>query len=187
MKILKSNKGFSLVELMIVVAIIGILSSVAIPNFQRFQRKARQSESTSLLAAYHSAQKATYAEWSFYPGNFSSTGFNPDGQLTYRIIAADNITGATAAPGGGAIPGYLDTCVDTASTTVCPVGYPSWSERTAGVASGLAGPAGNTAACVPAADGSTFKVCSSAYLGSGVADEWSLDHNKVLENEVSGL
>ncbi len=39
--VLKNNKGFSLVELMVVVAIIGVLSAVAVPQFQKFQRKAK--------------------------------------------------------------------------------------------------------------------------------------------------
>ena len=39
---LKNDKGFSLVELMIVVAIIGVLSALAVPKFQSFQAKAKQ-------------------------------------------------------------------------------------------------------------------------------------------------
>ena len=41
---MRANKGFSLVELMIVVAIIGILAAIAIPNFITMQLKAKRGE-----------------------------------------------------------------------------------------------------------------------------------------------
>jgi len=53
---LKGTRGFSLVELMIVVGIIGILAALAIPRFQQFQAKARQSEARSNLAHVYTLQ-----------------------------------------------------------------------------------------------------------------------------------
>lgn len=61
-KTLFSKKGFSLIELMIVVTIIGILAAIAVPNYQRFQAKARQSEAKSNLAALYAAEKAFFSE-----------------------------------------------------------------------------------------------------------------------------
>ena len=83
-KLKKTNQGFSLVELMIVVAIIGILAAVAIPNFQRFQAKARQSEAKSDLSAIYAAQKAFSAEWSQYFGDLIETGYRPEGAFRYE-------------------------------------------------------------------------------------------------------
>ena len=56
------QKGFTLIELMIVVAIIGILAAIAIPNFLKFQAKAKQSEAKANLKAFYTAAKSVFAE-----------------------------------------------------------------------------------------------------------------------------
>ncbi len=71
------RRGFTLVELMIVVAIIGILAAMAIPNFIIFQAKSKQSEAKTNLKAIFASEKTHFAEADTY-GNFSGIGFAPE-------------------------------------------------------------------------------------------------------------
>jgi len=61
-----NRKGFTLIELMIVVAIIGILAAIAIPSFLAMQLRAKRSELPTNLDAIRTAEKAYHAEWDQY-------------------------------------------------------------------------------------------------------------------------
>jgi type IV pilus assembly protein PilA len=67
-KQLKGQKGFTLIELMIVVAIIGILAAIAIPNFLQYQMKSRQSEAKTNLQAIKTSEVAFQGEQGCYIG-----------------------------------------------------------------------------------------------------------------------
>src|SRR5258705_5436848 len=67
-KQLKGQKGFTLIELMIVVAIIGILAAIAIPNFLQYQLKSRQSEAKTNLQAINTSEVSFQAERGCYVG-----------------------------------------------------------------------------------------------------------------------
>ena len=67
-KQLKGQKGFTLIELMIVVAIIGILAAIAIPNFLQYQMKSRQSEAKTNLQAIKTSEVSFQAERGCYIG-----------------------------------------------------------------------------------------------------------------------
>ena len=61
-----NKHGFTLIELMIVVAIIGILSAIAIPNFLRYQLKSKTAEAKSNIGAIKISEEAWKAETNFY-------------------------------------------------------------------------------------------------------------------------
>ena len=75
--LLKKHSGFTLIELMIVVAIIAILAAIAIPNFIKFQMKSRQSEAVILMAGLYDAEIAFYAKNSVFTKSFKELDFSP--------------------------------------------------------------------------------------------------------------
>lgn len=117
---MKGNEGFTLVELMIVVAIIGILAAIAIPNFRSYQMKSKTSEAKANLGAIKTSQEAFRAENDVYqlcatapanlPGSaklawatnagFTAIGFAPSGNVYYSYgVNAGTLGGvANAAP-----------------------------------------------------------------------------------------
>lgn len=68
-----NRKGFTLIELMIVVAIIGILAAIAIPNFIAMQLRAKRSELPTNVDGIRTAEKAYHHEWDA----FTSAGVTP--------------------------------------------------------------------------------------------------------------
>ncbi len=74
-KKLIGQKGFTLIELMIVVAIIGILAAIAIPNFMQYQAKSKQSEAKTNLGGIYTSEVAYFGEKNTFDGNFGNIGF----------------------------------------------------------------------------------------------------------------
>ncbi|MEE2670620.1 MAG: prepilin-type N-terminal cleavage/methylation domain-containing protein [Bdellovibrionota bacterium] len=95
-KFLRANQaGFTLVELMIVVAIIGILSAVAVPNFKRYQAKSKTSEAKIQLAAAYTAEQSFYGDFGIYHNCFTYMGYDPSNEENNRYFAIGINSGAT--------------------------------------------------------------------------------------------
>jgi type IV pilus assembly protein PilA len=117
---MRRNDGFTLTELVIAVAIIGMLAAMAIPNFMRYQARARRGEAYANLASIARAERSYYAEKGIYyealtqpnPGGsgvnlgadthgwdaaataeYAALGWEPEGRVRY---AYDINTGATS-------------------------------------------------------------------------------------------
>lgn len=90
--------GFTLIELMIVVAIIGLLAAIAIPNFLKFQARSKQSEAKANLKGFYTAEKAYYQNSDAFCQSMTVIGFNPErgNRYYYDFGASSALNGATS-------------------------------------------------------------------------------------------
>ncbi len=202
LKQIKSEQsGFTLVELMVVVAIIGVLTSVAIPQYNKYVSRARQTEAKVNLGALLTSEKAFVIENNSYTGCATSiAGIQAPGGTAYygigfllataqAVVAAPNGCGAaggiscdrTSYPAGA-------LCAATTSNALTwaagfPVASSTAASNIADISNANHGMLINRAAFTAGASGGISNI------GGVVAtwDRWSITQDGVMTNNQLGL
>jgi prepilin-type N-terminal cleavage/methylation domain-containing protein len=119
---MKRSRGFTLIELMIVVAIIGVLASVAIPSFINYQLSSKRTEAYANLSALAKAQKSYFAEYNDFVPVLSEPGYSlgsvPPTTTTRSMVPLSTAFAAVGWTPDGDV--YFD--YDTATPTLAGVG-----------------------------------------------------------------
>lgn len=167
------QEGFTLIELMIVVGIIGILVAIAAPNFARYQSKARQSEAKIALAAVYGGQKSFYSEYSAYIGSMDALGYAPEGNKRFYALGwAGTATGTVSGYSGVLTAPNFDRLNQPAAWTTCTA-----ADDTAGLPAAMA-----------TNDQQQFTVGARGQIRDGVnCDNWTMTELKVMQNNQINL
>ena len=146
------DKGFTLIELMIVVAILGILAAIAIPNFMRFQAKSKQSEAKTNLGGIGTTAEAFRSEQDTYVATWAQLGWAPQGTTRYAYYYSGFDTAITS---DGALAGTPVT-----AAAPCVPADPTTGLAAVGFIAGASGQIDSDATC----------------------DDWTYDQTRTLAN-----
>lgn len=209
LKPLGRQSGFTLVELMVVVAIIGLLSAVAIPNFKKYQAKSKISEAKLQLSAAYTAEQSFFSDFNMYHNCLPYMGFDPGPEYPNRYYAV-GFGAITPSIDGNAYTAAVNSGLDSTANG-CPIAGTATSGATV-----VGTRSSNAATWFPAGKGTGGQIASAqtwmATAGLGTqqnsslmvftiaaggaisgdfttADSSSLldiNHNKVLRNVRNG-
>lgn len=158
------GNGFTLIEVMIVVVIVGVLAAIAIPAFLRYQARARTSEARTNLGAVFTAETAYFAEQKRY-GDFNGIKWVPLGTPRYEYL----LQTAVGTPNGATVVGR--------DVTLAPDGLqPTWNGNFNGAS--IAGLPAN-----PQLGADTFTAGAAGNVDndtSDVLDGWAINANRIL-------
>ncbi len=175
--------GFSLVELMIVVAIIGLLSAIAIPNFQKFQARSRTTEAKLQLAAVYTAEASFFGTYTMYHTCLNYMGYDPRDFKSSRFYTVGFINDAAIH-----IDPYTAALSSDLSSVDCPQNLSATTDETFFEAGSGVGTSIADSSHLPAtalSDQTTFSYTAGAagvihkgFTASNNSSAFTIDNNK---------
>ena len=128
---MKNQKGFTLIELMIVVAIIAILAAIAISQYQDYVIRSQVSEGSSLADGTKTALAELYNNTGRFPTANASAGLAPANEIVGNYVSnLDVATGAILVTFSSSAPQKANAAIDTAILQFSPIthgGSISWT------------------------------------------------------------
>ena len=196
---LRNSKGFTLVELLIVVAIIGVLSTVGVPTFRRMIQKAKKSEAKINLGGLYTAESAFFSEFGAYGSNLIGIGFESGGSANQANYLIGFFTSACA-PQTATADVARPLLADPIGVLISEQNSGYYVGGAAGVSTG--GRSVRTANCGAASasgvtdDYARFVAAASGVIAPGLnrnnpgvdaSDIWLIDHGRNLFNVQDGV
>lgn len=194
----RSSFGFTLVELLIVVTIIGTLATVAVPTFRRMIQKARQAEAKYHLGHIYRLEMAFFAEYAAFGDNLSAMGAEVEELDTpsARYVSGFYLASPSCEDHSKAFRPTVLTGAGLKLNSLWPT-YLNEGLSAIGDATRYRDDPGAWCAVGSLPDGgTTFTATSSGVIAPGInymsnkseeVDQWSIDENRNLRNLVNGI
>lgn len=112
-----AQKGFTLIELMVVVAIIAILAAFALPMFQDYTKRTRVAEGLAIADGLKTQIVEAYASNSAWPSSNADAGLAASSKLNGSAVSGIKVTSSTVGMGGNAVPSGVGTAVGSITIT----------------------------------------------------------------------